>query len=248
MKSFHETFADLFTGLLQTCREGDGRGIAWRKYRPPFHFAKVQLLRKVAKGCTALWILAAACAPPTQQTVQRQAQPQQPLYAHFETSLGTIVVELFPKQAPETVANFVGLAQGTKEWTDPRTGQKVRRRFYDGLIFHRVIPNFMIQGGDPLGNGTGGPGYRFQDEIAPELGFDRPGRLAMANAGPNTNGSQFFITVAPTPWLNGKHTIFGQVVQGQEVAVAISEAAQNAANQPLKPIRIQKLTIPQTLR
>lgn len=130
--------------------------------------------------------------------------------AIFETSMGKMKCELFPKQAPKTVANFIALAQGTKEWTDPKTGQKTKRPLFDGTIFHRVIPNFMIQGGDPLGNGTGDPGYRFEDEFVPELRFDRPGRLAMANSGPGTNGSQFFITEVPTPHLDDHHTIFGQ--------------------------------------
>jgi peptidyl-prolyl cis-trans isomerase A (cyclophilin A) len=132
--------------------------------------------------------------------------------AIFETSMGKMKCELFPKYAPKTVANFIALAQGTKEWTDPKTGKPTKRPLFDGTIFHRVIPNFMIQGGDPIGNGTGGPGYNFEDEVTPELIFDKPGRLAMANSGPhtNTNGSQFFITEVPTPHLNGIHTIFGQ--------------------------------------
>jgi peptidyl-prolyl cis-trans isomerase A (cyclophilin A) len=137
------------------------------------------------------------------------------LYATLNTSAGPIVVELFPNHAPKTVKNFVELAEGTREWTDPQTGTKEAKKLYDGTIFHRVIPNFMIQGGDPLGTGTGGPGYAFDDEIHSELAFDRPYILAMANAGiqggRGTNGSQFFITVGPTPWLQGKHTIFGEV-------------------------------------
>ena len=148
----------------------------------------------------------------------------EPLHATFKTSLGEIVVKLLPDKAPKTVENFVGLAEGTREWTDPRTGQKVKKPLYDGTVFHRVIPDFMIQGGDPLGTGTGGPGYRFGDEIGPDNKFSRPGLLAMANAGPGTNGSQFFITEVPTPWLNGKHTIFGEVVKGQDLVTKIVAA------------------------
>ena len=133
------------------------------------------------------------------------------LYATLHTSLGPVRVKLFPDHAPKTVQNFVGLAEGSKEWTDPKTGKKGAGSLYAGTVFHRVIPGFMVQGGDPLGTGTGGPGYRFQDEFHPELQFDRPYLLAMANAGPGTNGSQFFVTVGPTPHLNMKHTIFGEV-------------------------------------
>ena len=135
-------------------------------------------------------------------------------YAVFDTTLGEITCELFPDKAPVTVENFVGLANGTKEFVDPKTKERIKRPFYNGLVFHRVIPDFMIQGGCPLGSGTGGPGYNFQDEFSKDLSFDKPGRLAMANAGPGTNGSQFFITVAPTDWLDNQHTIFGQVVKG----------------------------------
>ena len=142
--------------------------------------------------------------------------------ATLHTSRGPIVIRLLPDQAPKTVRNFVELAQGTREWTDPRTQQRTTARLYDGTVFHRVIPRFMIQGGDPLGNGTGGPGYRFADEFHPDLSFDRPYLLAMANAGPGTNGSQFFITTVPTPHLNRKHTIFGEVIEGQQVVDEIS--------------------------
>jgi peptidyl-prolyl cis-trans isomerase A (cyclophilin A) len=145
-----------------------------------------------------------------------------PIHATFQTSAGDIVVRLFPEKAPKTVENFVGLAEGTREWADPKTGEKVKRPLYDGTIFHRVIPEFMIQGGDPLGNGTGGPGFRFADEIGPDNRFDRPGLLAMANAGPNTNGSQFFITEVPTPHLDRGHTIFGEVVKGLELVAKIA--------------------------
>ncbi len=146
------------------------------------------------------------------------------IYATFKTSMGDIVVKLLPAKAPKTVENFLGLAEGTREWADPRSGQKQKKPLYDGTVFHRVIPDFMIQGGDPLGNGTGGPGYRFADEIGPDNKFDRPGLLAMANAGPNTNGSQFFITEVPTPHLNKGHTIFGETVRGQDLVGKIARA------------------------
>jgi len=144
------------------------------------------------------------------------------IHATFQTSAGDIVVRLLPEKAPKTVENFLGLAEGTLEWADPKSGEKVKKPLYDGTIFHRVIPEFMIQGGDPLGNGTGGPGYRFADEIGPDNKFDRPGLLAMANAGPNTNGSQFFITEVPTPHLDRGHTIFGEVVKGLELIAKIA--------------------------
>jgi peptidyl-prolyl cis-trans isomerase A (cyclophilin A) len=146
----------------------------------------------------------------------------EPIFATFKTSAGDLVVKLLPEKAPKTVANFVELAEGTREWTDPKSGSKVKRPLYDGTVFHRVIPEFMIQGGDPLGTGTGGPGYRFDDEIGPDNKFDRPNLLAMANAGPGTNGSQFFITEVPTPHLNRGHTIFGEVVKGGELVAKIA--------------------------
>jgi peptidyl-prolyl cis-trans isomerase A (cyclophilin A) len=138
-------------------------------------------------------------------------------YAIFETSLGNIVIKLLDKEAPKTVENFIGLAEGTKEFQNPMTGKKEKRNYYDGLTFHRVIPQFMIQGGCPRGDGRGGPGYSFADEFHPSLKHSKAGKLSMANAGPNTNGSQFFITVAPTPHLDNRHTIFGEVVEGQDV-------------------------------
>jgi peptidyl-prolyl cis-trans isomerase A (cyclophilin A) len=164
-------------------------------------------------------------------------------YAIFETSQGNIVVRLLEKEAPKTVANFVGLAEGTKEFTNEKTGQKEKRPFYDGLIFHRVIPQFMIQGGCPQGNGMGGPGYKFADEFHPSLNHSKAGILSMANAGPNTNGSQFFITVAATPWLDNRHTVFGEVVEGQDVANKISNVQCDSNDRPRTPVTIQKLRI-----
>jgi len=164
--------------------------------------------------------------------------------ADIQTDLGAITVQLFPDQAPLAVGNFIGLAEGSQPWRDPASGAvRQHQRFYDGLIFHRVIPNFMIQGGDALGTGSGDGGYAFANETTPQLTFDRPGRLAMANAGPDTNGTQFFITVAPYPSLNGNYTIFGQVLQGQNVADAISRVARDSNDKPLTPVHIVKITI-----
>jgi len=164
-------------------------------------------------------------------------------YAAIVTDFGTIVFELYEKQAPKTVKNFVDLALGKKEWVDPKTGKKVKKPFYNGLIFHRVIPNFMAQTGCPKGDGTGGPGYEFEDEFYEGLVFDRPGRVAMANRGPNTNGSQIFITVVPTPWLNKKHTIFGQVVRGLDVVEKIVSVPRDYRDKPLSPIYIRKVLV-----
>jgi len=165
------------------------------------------------------------------------------MYAVIETNQGTIVAQLFPEQAPKTVDNFVGLAEATKEYMDRNVGQKVKRHFYDGLIFHRVIPGFMMQGGDPTGTGRGDPGYRFEDEIVPDLKFNVPGRLAMANSGPNTNGSQFFITQVPTEHLNGRHTIFGQVVEGMDVVNKICGTLGTPSGAPKEPVTMKKVTI-----
>ena len=165
-------------------------------------------------------------------------------YAVFTTSEGKITVRLFETDAPITVKNFIELAEGAKEWTHPVTRAKSTARLYDGTIFHRVIPDFMIQGGDPAGTGMGGPGYRFQDETkgSPHQ-FDKPGKLAMANSGPNTNGCQFFITVAPTLWLTGKHTIFGEVVEGQEIVTKISLVPRGGQDKPHKPVVLESVVI-----
>ncbi|MFJ6022800.1 peptidylprolyl isomerase [Nocardiopsis alba] len=163
--------------------------------------------------------------------------------ARLNTSKGTIVVKLFEEQAPETVANFIGLADGSKQWMDPTTGKPSNNSLYEGTIFHRVIDGFMIQGGDPLGNGRGGPGYQFKDEIDPSLRFDRPFLLAMANAGPGTNGSQFFITVTEPHWLNGRHTIFGEVVEGVDVVTAISKVETGAQDRPVEDVVINSIEI-----
>ncbi|MFE4540409.1 peptidylprolyl isomerase [Streptomyces scopuliridis] len=168
------------------------------------------------------------------------------LYATLKTNHGDIEVRLLPNHAPKTVKNFVELAQGEREWVHPETGQKTTDKLYDGTVFHRVISGFMIQGGDPLGNGTGGPGYKFEDEFHPDLGFDRPYLLAMANAGPGTNGSQFFITLAPTTWLNRKHTIFGEVTNeaGKKVVDAIGGTQTNPrTDRPLKEVVIESVVI-----
>ncbi|GLU49817.1 peptidylprolyl isomerase [Nocardiopsis ansamitocini] len=161
--------------------------------------------------------------------------------ATLSTSEGDIEVVLFPEQAPQTVGNFVGLAEGATT-ANPETGDE---RFYDGTVFHRIIPDFMIQGGDPTGTGTGGPGYTFGDEIDPELTFDAPGKLAMANAGPGTNGSQFFITSAATPHLDGKHTIFGELADeaGQDVVAAISAVQTDPSDRPTEDVVLDSVTI-----
>jgi peptidyl-prolyl cis-trans isomerase A (cyclophilin A) len=165
------------------------------------------------------------------------------MHATFTTSEGTFKVRLFDDQAPKTVANFVGLATGAIEWTDPRTGKPTTRPFYDGLVFHRVIDGFMIQGGCPEGSGRGGPGYRFADEFGAGLNHSKGGLLSMANSGPNTNGSQFFITLAPTPWLDNKHAIFGEVVEGLDIIQKIGKTQTGPQDRPVKEIVITSVTV-----
>lgn len=185
-------------------------------------------------------------ATPAEKTPQKAVEalrPEPGTYVVFDTTMGEIICVLYEKEAPIGTSNFIGLAEGTREYTDPKTGKKAKSRYYDGLIFHRVIPNFMIQGGDPSGNGTGGPGYEFKNEISEKLRFDRAGRLAYANRGPDTNGSQFFITEGPTPHLNGGYTIFGQVLQGQEIVAAIARVPRDHRDNPNKPVVMEKVSI-----
>ena len=165
------------------------------------------------------------------------------VYAEFATSEGNFTVRLFDKDAPNTVANFVGLAEGTKEWTDPRTNKKVKQPYYDGIIFHRIFAGFMIQGGDPLGQGIGGPGYEFADEFHPSLRHSKAGILSMANRGPNTNGGQFFITLGPTPHLDRRHSVFGEVVEGLDVVKKIGRVPTGRQDRPVKDVVINKVTI-----
>jgi peptidyl-prolyl cis-trans isomerase A (cyclophilin A) len=174
---------------------------------------------------------------------EKEKTVAEPLYATLKTSLGVIVIRLYDDKAPKTVENFVGLASGTKEWTDPKTGEKVKRPLYNGTLFHRVIPGFMIQGGDPLGRGTGGPGYKFADEFNPDLRHNKAGILSMANSGPNTNGSQFFITLGPTPHLDNRHSVLGEVVQGQDVVAAIGNTPRGPNDRPQKDVVLQEVII-----
>jgi len=195
-------------------------------------------------GLAALLLSLSAVAAAPAPKFMKMAREGKDLYATLRTNQGDIVVRLFARDAPITVENFVGLATGEKEWTDPRTQQKVTGKpLYGGVIFHRVIPNFMIQGGDPLGQGTGDPGYRFQDEFQSGRKFDKVGLLAMANAGPNTNGSQFFITTSTPTYLNNRHTIFGEVISGYEVAVAISNVPRGPRDRPNADVVIKTITV-----
>jgi cyclophilin family peptidyl-prolyl cis-trans isomerase len=205
----------------------------------------MKIVLNLALAFVSAFSLNAQTSAPTASTQSTASVPAANPVATIHTTAGDLTCELFPKQAPKTVANFVGLAQGTKDWTNPDT-HKVQRgvSLYNGTIFHRVIPNFMIQGGDPLGTGEGGPGYSFEDEFSPDLTFDQPGRLAMANSGPATNGSQFFITEVPTPHLNGKHTIFGQCTpESVELVKQIARKATDPrTDQPFDPVKITTIT------
>lgn len=165
------------------------------------------------------------------------------VYAQFATTEGTFTIRLFDAEVPKTVANFVGLAEGTKEWTDPRTSQKVTAPYYNDTIFHRVIDGFMIQGGDPLGQGIGGPGYNFADEFHPTLRHNKAGILSMANRGPNTNGGQFFITLGPTPHLDDRHSVFGEVVNGMDVVQRIGSTRTGSGDRPVTDVVITAITI-----
>ncbi len=187
-------------------------------------------------------LLAVTQVPVAQETPAQQPAREPGLYATINTTMGTIVVKLFENESPITVRNFVDLARGRKAWIDPKTGQKVYRPLYNGVTFHRVIPGFMIQGGDPTGTGAYDPGFTIKDEFHPSLKFDVPGRLAMANAGPNTGNCQFFITEVPTPHLNGAHTIFGQVVEGLDVVKQIARVPRDANDKPRTPVRITSIT------
>ncbi len=179
----------------------------------------------------------------SQVTTRELRNPLSGTYAQFVTNEGSFTVRLFDEQAPRTVENFVGLAEGSREWSDPRTNQKVRKPYYNGTIFHRVIDGFMIQGGDPLGQGIGGPGYNFADEFHPKLRHNKAGIMSMANRGPNTNGGQFFITLAPTPHLDDRHSVFGEVVEGMDVVSQIGSTPTGDRDRPTKDIIIQHVTI-----
>jgi peptidyl-prolyl cis-trans isomerase A (cyclophilin A) len=189
------------------------------------------------------WLLAVFLSTVTGGILAEAQEKKASLYATMKTGMGNIVIRLFEDKAPKTVANFVDLATGTKEWIDPKSGQTVKRPLYNGTIFHRVIPGFMIQGGDPLGNGTGGPGYVFEDEFHSDLKHSKAGILSMANAGPNTNGSQFFITHKATPWLDRRHSLFGEVVKGQDVVDAIGNVPRDPRDRPLKEVTLLEVVI-----
>jgi peptidyl-prolyl cis-trans isomerase A (cyclophilin A) len=198
-------------------------------------------VKVVAALCSALFVFVGLAAADGGQAAKPPKKLKAGVYAHFATTEGDFTVKLFDRDAPKTVANFTGLAEGT---IDPANGKPGKSKpFYDGLTFHRVLKDFMIQGGDPVGNGTGGPGYKFADEISPKRKFSKPGLLAMANAGPNTNGSQFMIMLAEAEWMNGKHTIFGEVVDGMDVVKAIGNVRTLPGDKPATPIVIKTISI-----
>ena len=188
-------------------------------------------------------IVSIAAAAGSLQGAQKESTLPTGVYAQFVTSEGNFTVRLFEQEAPKTVENFIGLAEGTKEWTDPRTNKKVKQPYYNGIIFHRVINGFMIQGGDPLGQGIGGPGYTFADEFHPKLRHSKMGVLSMANRGPNTNGGQFFITLGPTPHLDDRHSVFGEVVEGMDVVQRIGATPTDGRDRPLKEVVINTIKI-----
>jgi peptidyl-prolyl cis-trans isomerase A (cyclophilin A) len=197
--------------------------------------------RKLFMALCGVFAVSAALAGPA--LAQKGAKLKPGTYAHFDTNQGQFTVRLYEDMAPKTVQNFVGLAEGTKEWTNPRTNAKTKKPFYDGLIFHRVIDGFMIQGGCPLGQGTGGPGFRFEDEFHPKARHSKAGILSMANSGPNTNGSQFFITLGPTPHLDDKHSVFGEVVDGMDVVRKIGKVKKAPGDRPVEPVVINSVKI-----
>jgi peptidyl-prolyl cis-trans isomerase A (cyclophilin A) len=196
-------------------------------------------MRTIALSCVLI-VAAAAAAGATQK--ESKTLPKG-VYAQFVTSEGNFTVRLFDQEAPKTVENFVGLAEGTKEWTDPRTNQKLKKPYFDGTIFHRIIDGFMIQGGDPLGQGIGGPGYTFADEFHPKLRHNKAGILSMANRGPNTNGGQFFVTLGPTPHLDDRHSVFGEVVDGMDVVRKIGGTKTGERDRPVKDIVVKSVKI-----
>jgi peptidyl-prolyl cis-trans isomerase A (cyclophilin A) len=207
-----------------------------------------RVLETTVCGVIAISLMAVmSAAGPAAQSKDKKDEKEKKLspgtYARFNTSEGNFVIKLFDTQVPKTVENFVGLAEGTKEWTDPKSGDKVKRPFYDGLVFHRVIDGFMIQGGCPLGNGTGGPGYKFADEFNSKLRHNKAGILSMANAGPNTNGSQFFVTLGPTPHLDDRHSVFGEVVEGMDIVKKIGKVRTGANDRPAKPVTMDSVKI-----
>ena len=224
--------------LEQKVKDLEESGASCQRDLKAAETAKRNLQQKLAQAATQP-------APVNLEEVGKTlgVKPGEKLYATFVTSMGNLTAELFWEKAPKTIENFVGLAEGTKEWTDPKTGQKTKKPLYDGTIFHRVIADFMIQGGDPQGTGMGGPGYKFEDEFHPALKHDGPGVLSMANSGRNTNGSQFFITEKETAWLDRKHTVFGKVTEGLELIPKITRVEKLAGDKPKVDIVLKKVLI-----